>query len=81
MAQIKVIYDPVGETLTVYWDDPEREEVCEEVGHGLILIKDAQGEVIGFERLYFKPKTAPQELGVGNAAILAAPPRHRGTSE
>jgi hypothetical protein len=64
MAQIKVIHDPVGETLTVYWDDPEHEEVCEEVGQGLILIKDAQGEVIGFERLYFKPKTAPQELGV-----------------
>ncbi len=49
MAQIKVIHDPVGETLTVYWDDPEHEEVCEEVGHGLILIKDAQDEVIGFE--------------------------------
>jgi len=64
MAQIKVIHDLVGETLTVYWDDPEREEVCEEVGHGLILIKDAQGEVIGFERLYFKPKTSLQELGV-----------------
>ena len=64
MAQIKVIHDPVGETLTVYWDDPEREEVCEEVGHGLILIKDAQGEVIGFERLYFKPKADSHELGV-----------------
>ena len=64
MAQIKVIHDPVGETLTVYWDDPEREEVCEEVDHGIILIKDAQGEVIGFERLYFKPKKIPQELGV-----------------
>jgi hypothetical protein len=64
MAQIKVIHNPVGETLTVYWDDPERVEVCEEVGHRLILIKDMQGEVIGFERLYFKPKPTPQELGV-----------------
>ena len=64
MAYIKVIHDPVGETLTVYWDDPEREEVCEEIGQGLILIKDKQGEVIGFERLYFKPKTAQQELGI-----------------
>lgn len=27
-------------------------------------IKDTQREVIGFERLYFKPKTASQELGV-----------------
>ena len=64
IAHIKVIHDSVGETLTVYWDNPEREEICEEVGHGVILIKDAGGEVIGFERLYFKPKEAPQELGV-----------------
>ena len=64
MAHIKVIHDAIGETLTVYWDDPEREEVCEEVGQGIILIKDAQGEVIGFERLYFKPKETLQELGV-----------------
>ena len=64
MAHIKVIHDSVGETLTLYWDNPEREEICEEVGHSIILIKDAQGEVIGFERLYFKPKEALQELGV-----------------
>ena len=64
MAHIKVIHDAIGETLTVYWDDPEHEEVCEEVGHGIVLIKDAQGEVIGFGRLHFKPKDALQELGV-----------------
>ena len=64
MAHIKVIHDPLGQTLTVYWDDPEREEVCEEIGQGIILIKDVQGEVIGFERLYFKPKEALRELGV-----------------
>ena len=64
MAHIKVIHDPRGETLTVYWDDPEQEELCEEVGHGVILIKDKRGEVIGFERLYFRPKASPQELGV-----------------
>ena len=64
MAQIKVIHDPIGETLTVYWEDPEREAICEEVGQGIILIKDARGEIIGFERLYFKSKTFPQELGV-----------------
>lgn len=54
----------MGETLTVYWDDPEREEGCEEIGDGLILIKDGQGEVMGFERVYFKSKTSAQELGV-----------------
>ena len=23
MAHIKIIHDPTGETLTVYWDDPD----------------------------------------------------------
>jgi hypothetical protein len=32
MAQIRVIHDPIGETPTIYWDDPEREEICEEIG-------------------------------------------------
>jgi hypothetical protein len=64
MAHIKVIHDPIGEILTVYWDNPEYEEICEEVGHGVILIEDACGEVIGFERLYCKPKEASQESGV-----------------
>ena len=72
MAHIKVIHDPIGETLTVYWDNPEREEVCEEVGDGIILIKDIQGEVIGFERLYFKAKTTPQELGVVLQTVATA---------
>jgi len=49
--------------LTVYGAGPEQEEVCEEVGQGIILIKDARGEVIAFERLYFKSGTAPDELG------------------
>ena len=61
MAHIKVIHDLIGETLTVYWDDPQREETYEEVGHGIILIQDIQGEVIGFERLYFK-STQPSHL-------------------
>jgi hypothetical protein len=64
MAHIKVIRDPIGKTLTVYGDNPDHEEVCEEVGNGIILIKDARGEVIGFERLSFKSSTAPHELGV-----------------
>lgn len=51
---IKLIHDPVGETITVYFDDPENAEVCEETGEGVILIKDKNKNVIGFEKLYFK---------------------------
>ena len=51
---IKIIHDPVGETITVYFDNPENAETCEETGEGVILIKDKKNNVIGFEKLYFK---------------------------
>ena len=30
MAQVKVYYDKVGNTLTVWFDDPKEEYICEE---------------------------------------------------
>jgi hypothetical protein len=57
MARIRVIHDAAGQTLTVYWREPSRDQVCEETGEGVILIKDRQTqEVIGFERLYYRPE-------------------------
>jgi len=55
MAQIKIFWDRTGETLTVYFDDPDLEDVCEETGEEVVLIKDAAGRVIGFEKLNFRP--------------------------
>jgi len=51
---IKLIHDAVGETITVYFDNPENAKVCEETGEGMILIKDKDNNIIGFEKLYFK---------------------------
>ena len=53
MATLKVYYDAEGKTLTVWFDDPEKEFVAEEVGDEVILIKDRMGRVIGFERLNY----------------------------
>ncbi len=53
MAQVKVYYDQVGNTLTVWFGDPQDEYVCEETGDEVILMKDKTGRVIGFERLNF----------------------------
>ena len=65
MAHIRVIHDPVGETLTVYWKEPSPEQICEETGGGVILIKSRQaGEVVGFERLYYRPDTSGQTVTV-----------------
>ena len=53
MAQVKVYYDRVGNTLTVWLDNPQNEYVCEETGDEVILMKNKAGEVIGFEKLNF----------------------------
>ncbi|OFV95140.1 MAG: DUF2283 domain-containing protein, partial [Acidobacteria bacterium RIFCSPLOWO2_12_FULL_54_10] len=53
MAAVKVLYDHEGKTLTVWFTDAHEEYVCEETGDEVILIKDASGCVIGFEKLNF----------------------------
>jgi hypothetical protein len=63
MEQVKVFYDRAGNTLTVWFGDPESEHVCEETGDEVILIKDHSGRVIGFEKLNFAVP-APEQLHV-----------------
>ncbi len=53
MAEIKVYFDREGNTLTVWFGDPEEEYVCEETGEEVVLMKDKSGKVIGFEKLNF----------------------------
>ena len=53
MARVSVYHDREGNTLTVWFDDPTQEYVCEETGEEVILMKDQQGRVIGFEKLNF----------------------------
>lgn len=51
MARVRVHYDRAGNTLTVWLGDPDTEAVCEETGDEVVLMKDAAGRVIGFEKL------------------------------
>jgi hypothetical protein len=60
MAQVKLFYDRAGNTLTVWFDDPQDEYVCEETGDELILMKDKAGRVIGFEKLNFSVPPSEQ---------------------
>lgn len=53
MAEVKVFYDRAGNTLTVWFGNPQDEYVCEETGDEVILMKDKSGQVIGFEKLNF----------------------------
>jgi hypothetical protein len=58
MAELSVLYDREGRTLTVWFTDRRQEHICEETGEEVVLMKDAAGQVIGFEKLNFSiPET------------------------
>ena len=69
MAEVKVFYDQTGNTLTVWFSNPQDEYVCEETGEEVILMKDKR-KVIGFEKLNFSV-AEPQSLRVAFEAITA----------
>ena len=60
MEELKVFYDKIGNTLTVWFGDPQNEHICEETGEEVILMKDQNGHVIGFEKLNFSVKTSEE---------------------
>jgi hypothetical protein len=51
MEKIKVIINRESNTLDVWFDEPEKEFICEETGEDIILKKDKDNRVIGFEKL------------------------------
>ena len=53
MEKIRIFYDKQGNTLNVWFDNPEKEYICEETSEEVVLVKDKEGKVIGFERLNF----------------------------
>ena len=52
MDKVRVYYDAVGHTLSVWVDDPALEHVCEELSDDTIIMKDVTGRMIGFEQLH-----------------------------
>ena len=71
MKPIKVIFDKVGNTLNVWFDDPKKEFVCEETSDEIVLVKNRAGKVIGFEVLNYlsereskKIKKLPVEVAI-----------------
>ena len=53
MKPIKVFFDRVGNTLNVWFDDPQKEHISEETSEEVILVKDKDGKLIGFEVLNY----------------------------
>ncbi|MCK5039386.1 MAG: DUF2283 domain-containing protein [Candidatus Aenigmarchaeota archaeon] len=51
MEKIKVILNTQTNTLDVWFDDAKKEFICEETGEEVILKKDKNNNIIGFEKL------------------------------
>ena len=68
MDKIKVIHDSIGNTLTVWVGDPSREHICEETTEEVVLMKDIDGKVIGFELLHYFP--AGRETAVSVETVV-----------
>ena len=60
MAYVKVFYDREGNTLTVWFEEPQTEYISEETDDEVILMKNETGRVIGFEKLNFSTATVEQ---------------------
>ncbi|MBF0236536.1 MAG: DUF2283 domain-containing protein [SAR324 cluster bacterium] len=70
MAQVKVYYDKVGNTLSVWFGDSQEEYVCEETGDEVVLMKNKLGQVIGFEKFNYS-LSAEESLNVAVETVAA----------
>ena len=52
MEKVVVYYHKETDTMDVWFGNPKDERSCEEMGEGVVLKKDAAGQIIGFEKLY-----------------------------
>lgn len=67
--KLTVIHNKEMETLDIWFDDPKKEFICEEVGEGIILKKDKDNKVIGLEVLYYSKEDVPFEFKALSAEL------------
>jgi len=60
--RVKIIVDPSVNSITVWIGDASQEAVATQLSEDLTLLKDFNGEIIGFEKHFFD--AAPGELQV-----------------
>lgn len=61
MEKITITFDKVGNTLDV-WFEKHRPYINEELGNGVIIKKDENGEIIGFEKINYLKKDKPEDI-------------------
>ena len=64
MKAIKVFFDRTGNTLNVWFDDPQKENISEEISEDVVLVKDENGKLIGFEVLNYMSADEAKDVTV-----------------
>ena len=68
---LKIFYFKETDSMDIWFDEPEKEQICEEIDDVALLKKDKDGNVIGIEIISIASLTKkPVEISV---SILAAP--------
>jgi uncharacterized protein YuzE len=62
MDTVRVINDPEGQSLTIWFGDPKREAATGEDEYGVIVMRDEAGKVLGVEILGYTGKPSTVEL-------------------
>ncbi len=71
MERIRVIHDSVGHTLTIWLGDPQQEYLSTLTDDEVVVMKDKQGQILGFEILHYRP--AEPAAGLSVEAVVQAP--------
>ncbi len=53
--KMMIVFNKIGNTVDIGFDDPKKEVMSEETGEEIILKKDKNNKVIGLEKLNFAP--------------------------
>lgn len=64
MKPIKLLFDRTGNTLNVWFDDPQKEHISEETSDEVNLVKDKDGKLIGFEVLNYMSADEAKDVTV-----------------
>ena len=64
MERIKVIHDPIGHTLTIWIGDPQQEYASTLTDDEVVVMKDREGRILGFEVLHYQPDKPGAGLSV-----------------
>jgi uncharacterized protein YuzE len=69
--KLKIFYFKETDSMDIWFDEPEKEQICEEIDDVALLKKDKDGNVIGIEIISIASLTKkPVEIPV---SILAVP--------